>query len=705
MYESDPSSNSEEDTEVNTFTKNKLLNVPGSKLSAGANASTRNLEDFDVLYETPASARAKGDIISRKLSAYKKMIRGLDIFVTIVSIGTMIISQLENQHYYEKNIDRRVLIVQLADCMKQGCENPDNPNEPFPCSLDCLDEKKFNQVFNKTDFFLSIDFEKNDVNSIPLEFIIDDYSKIMRMIILFLTIATIISIIMSRKIEHTRQYSYFQKKDVSFFKTSLFYLMLCEIFLTALIQYPNIEKVFFYEEFGHYMIFPLSTFLATISLLRVTFVIKLLKSLTRWTDYSSEIVCEKYACSANESFAFKAFQKENPFSVLFAIFIISCIGFGMAIKNFECLYWEHQKDDDTMQWTYSWNAMWFVFVSMTTVGYGDFYPKTQVGRVITIFCCLVGCYFVSSMMVFMTNKTAKNENEEKAFKLITRIQYRKKVINYQSNLIYFAFRIVVLKKEGEGFDDDVSAENEKEINDLKKKMNRRIKDIKQNVKKIQTCDLAPIKEQLFEIHERINTDIKNVKVELNFLEIINQAMKKFTNYQLKSLENIKKNLYSTKLFYDLVAEDRENFPIFHDLKCPLKPQELSFNALASNQKLPLVLDHDKIQTVIEVNESEEEEKDLLNMVKYDEMKITESFSFLFESGIRHTKTNPGRKRTNTKILYKETFDKMKMRKSEKENAPVKNKLLAKYMIGHKNEDDFNIFSDKESSSNLSTIKK
>ena len=119
---------------------------------------------------------------------------------------------------------------------------------------------------------------------------------------------------------------------------------------------------------------------------------------------------------------------------------------------------------------------------MTTVGYGDFYPKTQVGRVITIFCSLVGCYFVSSMMVFMTNKTAKNEKEEKAFKLIIRLQYRKSVRDYQSKLIYHCIEYVIAKRERDiesarGFQEDEVEMNEieKQLNYLKKKMNSRIK--------------------------------------------------------------------------------------------------------------------------------------------------------------------------------------------------------------------------------------
>ena len=655
-------------------------------MQKSTNSSKNKTTDRSFLLDDSDKDQRRNDLVTRNLLRYKRIIRGLDLFVTVLAIVTMIISQLENIHYCEKNQNRRILIVKIAECLDKGIPNPDDPNNPFPCYKEYFDKKEFDAVFDTQGYLDQIDFDSMDINSIPLEFVIDSCCQKMRSVIFIFTITTIITIIISRKIEHTREYSYFQKKDVPFYKTFLFYLMLCEVFLIALIQYPTIEKVFFYEEFGHYIIFPMTTFLATISLLRVTFVIKLLKSLTRWTDEQSEIVCEKYACKANESFAFKAFQKENPFSVLFSIFAMSCVCFGLAVKNFETLYWEHRdiNESNFQNWTYTWNAMWFVFVSMTTVGYGDFFPNTQVGRIITIFCCLVGCYFVSSMMVFMTNKTAKNEGEEKAFKLITRIEYRKIVKNNQANLIYLSIQYAILNLE-KGDEDYQSIVNSKEQNKIKKRMNLEVKKIKKNEKYIKTCDLAPIKEQLFDIHERITTDIKNIKFELNFLDTLNLSMKKFTNFQLKCLDNLKKDLYSTKMFYDLVSQHKEIFEVFTQLKCPLSQAELNIGNINSNQRIPFVKVDSKeakeIPKIVEVNESEEEDKEMLNVAKYDEFKINEEFNFLFDSNCR---VKPKRCETSkTKIYYKEAFDKVEMRKAEREINSTKNKLLAKYVYSEK----------------------
>ena len=584
--------------------------------------------------------------------------------------------------------------------------------EQIKCQKSDFESREYDIEFNTNNFLDLIDFENEDRNSIPLNFIIDSYCKILRSYILISTLISILGTIISKKIEHIREYGYIEQKDTSFFKTKIFYIMLSECILISLIQYPNTEKVFFYEEFGHYAIYPLSTFLSTISLLRIIFVLKYLKNLTRFTDTKSEKICEKYACKANESFAFKAFQKENPFIVLFSIFLLSCLCFGYAMQNFEILYWEHysNQNDNYQSWEYIWNSFWFVFVTMTTVGYGDFYPKTQVGRVITIFCSLVGCYFVSSMMVFMTNKTAKNEKEEKAFKLIIRLQYRKSVRDYQSKLIYHAIEYVIATRERDiesarGFQEDEVEMNEieKQINYLKKKMNNRIKIINEKKKIILNCDMNKDKDLLFDVYERIATDIKNIKFELNFLETLNLSMKKFTNFQLKCLENVKKNIVSTKFFYDLVQNNKEIFKPFKDLQLPYNESELTFGQ--KNEELIEIcntcipnnnnLNNNFLSPIIqinEVNESEEEDKEITNN-NIPQNKIIEQFSFLFD-------TNEQEKvpRAKTKTLYKEAFDKVEMRRAEREIYSSKTKLMQKY-VSDKGIDKYNIENSKKNNEN------
>ena len=72
-------------------------------------------------------------------------------------------------------------------------------------------------------------------------------------------------------------------------------------------------------------------------------------------------------------------------------------------------------------WTYLWNSMWCVIITMATVGYGDFVPKTYLGRVITIMACIWGNFLISLMVISLTvSSEFTDPAHRKAFESVIR---------------------------------------------------------------------------------------------------------------------------------------------------------------------------------------------------------------------------------------------------------------------------------------------
>lgn len=57
--------------------------------------------------------------------------------------------------------------------------------------------------------------------------------------------------------------------------------------------------------------------------------------------------------------------------------------------------------------------MWLIVITMTTVGFGEGFPATHLGRFIGVIACLIGILLVSSMVVSMTLTSEFTQEESK----------------------------------------------------------------------------------------------------------------------------------------------------------------------------------------------------------------------------------------------------------------------------------------------------
>lgn len=81
------------------------------------------------------------------------------------------------------------------------------------------------------------------------------------------------------------------------------------------------------------------------------------------------------------------------------------------------------------------------------MGYGDIYPRTDLGRLVMFFCSLAGVVIISIMVVAVTNELEMDSLQSKAYTVIRKISIKEKMKNEAASVIGKASRLFLKIKK------------------------------------------------------------------------------------------------------------------------------------------------------------------------------------------------------------------------------------------------------------------
>jgi hypothetical protein len=90
--------------------------------------------------------------------------------------------------------------------------------------------------------------------------------------------------------------------------------------------------------------------------------------------------------------------KQSPLGTLTPIFVVSIIGFAYVIRIFE----SPLAESTGQPYDFYATALWNVIVTMTTIGYGDAFPKTYGGRIVGMLMAIWGIILQSLLITTIT---------------------------------------------------------------------------------------------------------------------------------------------------------------------------------------------------------------------------------------------------------------------------------------------------------------
>jgi hypothetical protein len=158
---------------------------------------------------------------------------------------------------------------------------------------------------------------------------------------------------------------------------------------------------------------------------------------------------------AGLGFSIRANLKLRPFMVLTMSAILTMFIFGLSNYLFE--YYNSTMISllsttgrnanivSVMQkFSNVFNSFWVIIATMTTVGYGDLFPTTYFGRVISTAACILGTFVLSLLIVFLNNQISFDELEKRVYETVMEesfnpLRLKKEGLNLISNVLKYSY--------------------------------------------------------------------------------------------------------------------------------------------------------------------------------------------------------------------------------------------------------------------------
>jgi hypothetical protein len=236
------------------------------------------------------------------------------------------------------------------------------------------------------------------------------------------------------------------------------------------------------------IIYELNYILILFSFVRFYGLINFIISTTKYYNYRAFRIAKMMGMLMTFNFAIKCILSKNPFRTIIFIIVIFVFLFSYMLRIIE------GPDSDFN--TYG-NCLWFALVTMTTVGYGDYVPRSNLGRILTFLAAVLGSIQVSILIYSSQTTLLLDEKENQVYSFTSRLESKSEIDKVSAS--YFKSTLLFIGAKNELFTflkektTDIAYINEEEEN-------KSTKTVYENIKKLEI-----LKENFYHrIYDRID---------------------------------------------------------------------------------------------------------------------------------------------------------------------------------------------------------
>lgn len=163
--------------------------------------------------------------------------------------------------------------------------------------------------------------------------------------------------------------------------------------------------------------YPLNSILSIFIIPRIAFSIKFVITLSGFSKPRTVRIARMKGISLDFLYYFKVLVKKNSFFVYPMLFIMFLLfgSYGIIVGETPL---ESLTGNDFHTW---WNALWCTIITIMTIGYGDYVPRSLIGRIMVIISGIGGAFLLSMLIATFSEIFSFDKGEKQVCVLIERL--------------------------------------------------------------------------------------------------------------------------------------------------------------------------------------------------------------------------------------------------------------------------------------------
>ena len=266
------------------------------------------------------------------------------------------------------------------------------------------------------------------------------YDKIMLYYLHFQSILFFIALLFKEKINLKKKIELKKENEGETLISSKLYIKIIFYFIIFLLQPSPIFIGKTVTEGSYNSKYSINSILLIFLFIRLYFIFTPFLLINDFMDLETQFLCRKYNFQISKLFCIKCLAEYSPIKLYMLAFILILLCTGYSIRIFE-------RPANNILDNYI-DCLWYIIITMTTVGYGDITAKTVGGRIFSILSCLGGSFLTGMIIVTISNFLELETYEVKILNLLDKSYYleEKKKLSQQIIIKY----IEIIKKYYKG---------------------------------------------------------------------------------------------------------------------------------------------------------------------------------------------------------------------------------------------------------------